>query len=380
MRSLYFDYNATTPIAPTVQQAVLPFLAEQYGDPSSPHGIGRAAREAMEDAREHVSSLIGSDPEEIFFTSGGTESNNLAIKGPAFARGIASGGHIVVSAIEHASVVQPAKFLERLGFDVTIAPATGQGIITPATIRDAIREDTILVSVMLANHEIGTIQPLKPIADVCHEAGVPVHTDASQAVGKMRVHVEEIDVDLLTIAGHKMYAPKGVGALYVRQRTLLEPLLHGMGQEAGLRAGTENVAAVAGLGAACVLVNKSLDAAIQRLEKLRDQLLQLLKAGIVDGLIVHGERTRRLPNTLSVAFPGVNASEMLARIPELCASASSASHGDTEAISPTLDAMGVNPDIANGTMRLSLGWYTSEEEIERAASVLLGAWEAMLAR
>jgi len=377
MRSLYFDYNATTPIAPSVQQAVLPFLAEQYGDPSSNHGIGRAAREAMEDAREHVSALIGCDPEEILFTSGGTESNNLAIKGPAFARGLASGGHIVISAIEHASVVQPAKFLERLGFDVTIAPATGQGIITPATIRDAIRADTILVSVMLANHEIGTIQPLKPIADVCHEVGVPVHTDASQAVGKMRVNVEEIDVDLLTIAGHKLYAPKGVGALYVRQQTVLEPLLHGMGQEAGMRAGTENVSAIAGLGAACVLVNKSLDAAIERLEKLRDQLLRLLKAGITDGLIVHGERTRRLPNTLSVAFPNANAREMLARVPELCAAASSASHGDTEAISPTLAAMGVNPDVANGTIRLSLGWYTSEEDVERAASVLLGAWEAV---
>jgi len=377
MRSLYFDYNATTPIAPTVQQAVLPFLAEQYGDPSSSHGIGRAAREAMEDAREHVSALIGCDPEEILFTSGGTESNNFAIKGVAFARGLASGGHIVVSAIEHASVIQPAKFLERLGFDVTIAPATGQGIITPATIRDAIRADTILVSVMLANHEIGTIQPLKQIADVCHEAGVPLHTDATQAVGKMRVQVEELDADLLTFSGHKMYAPKGVGVLYVRQQTILEPLFHGGGQETGLRAGCENVASIAGLGAACMLVNKSLDASLERLEKLRDRLLALLKAGMVDGLIVHGERTRRLANTLSVAFPHANARELLAHVPELCANASSASHGDTDAISPTLAAMGVNPDIANGTVRLSVGWYTSEEDVERAASVLLRAWEAV---
>jgi cysteine desulfurase len=377
MRPLYFDYNATTPIAPIVQQAVLPFLAEQYGDPSSSHGIGRAAQEAIEDAREHVSMLLGCDPEEIVFTGGGTEANNLAIKGIAFARGVANGGHIVVSAIEHDSVIEPARFLEQLGYDVTLAPVTGQGIVTPNSIRESIRGDTILVSVMLANHEVGTIQPIKQIADACHAADVPLHCDASQALGKMRVNVDELEVDLLTLSGHKMYAPKGTGALYLRQRTVIEPLLHGCGQEAGLRAGVQNVAGIAGLGAASILVNKSLDASIERLEKLREQFHALLKAGISDGLIVHGDRVRRLPNTLCISFPRASGQEILARVPELCASASSTPHGETGAISPTLAAMSVPRDIATGTIRLSLGWYTSEDDITRAASLLLGAWEAV---
>jgi cysteine desulfurase len=377
MRSLYFDYNSTTPIAPVVQQAVLPFLAEQYGDPDSSHGIGRAAHEAIEDAREHISMLLGCDPEEIVFTGGGTEANNFALKGIAFGRGIGSGGHIVVSALEHASVIESARFLEQLGFDVTLAPATGQGIVTPNSIRESIRDETILVSVMLANHEVGTIQPVKQIANICHSSDIPVHCDASQAIGKMRVNVDELEVDLLTLSGHKMYAPKGIGALYVRQRTVLEPLLHGGGQEAGMRAGAPNVAAISGLGAAATLINKSLDASVERLERLRDRLLSLLKADITDGLIIHGDHSRRLPNTLSVSFPRASGQEILARIPEFCASASSAPHGETETISPTLAAMGIAPDVASGTIRLSLGWYTSEDDIERAASLLLGAWEAV---
>jgi cysteine desulfurase len=377
MRSLYFDYNSTTPIAPVVQQAVLPFLAEQFGDPASTHGIGRAAHEAIEDAREHVSMLLGCDPEEIVFTGSGTEANNLALKGMAFARGIGSGGHIVISAIEHASVIESARFLEQLGFDITLAPATAQGIITPNSIRESIRDETILVSVMLANHEVGTIQPVKQIANICHSSDIPLHCDASQAMGKMRVNVDELEVDLLTLSGHKMYAPKGIGALYIRQRTVLEPLLHGGGQEAGMRAGVPNVAAISGLGAAAVLINKSLDASVERSEKLRDRLLSLLKTDIVDGLVVHGDHSRRLPNTLSVCFPRANGQEILARIPEFCASASSAPHGETETISPTLAAMGIASDVASGTVRLSLGWYTTENDVERAASLLLGAWEAV---
>jgi cysteine desulfurase len=377
MRQLYFDYNATTPIAPVVQQAMLPFLAEQYGNPSSSHAMGRAANEAVEDAREYLGLLIGCDPEELVFTGGGTESNNLAIKGIAFHRGVAEGGHIVISAVEHPSVVEPTRFLERFGFDVTVVPVNGQGVVQPTAVRQAIRSDTVLVSVMLANNEVGTLQPVKQIADACHTAGVPLHTDAAQAVGKVRVNVEELEVDLLTIAGHKMYAPKGVGALYIRQGTLLEPLLHGAGHEAGMRAGTENVAGIAGLGAAAALVHKSLDAAVERTEKLRDRLLALLKAGVGDGLVLHGARSPRLPNTLSVSLPGVMGQELLARVPELCASTGSACHSETESISPTLAAMGVASDIARGTIRLSLGWYTTEDDVERAASVLLGAWEGL---
>jgi cysteine desulfurase len=377
MRQLYFDYNATTPLAPAVQQAMLPFLAEQFGNPSAVHGLGRAAQEAVEDAREHLSALLGCDPEELVFTAGGTESNNLALKGIAFQRSVPIGGHLVLSAIEHPSVAEPAKFLEQLGFDVTVVPVTGSGVVQPASVRQALRDDTLLVSIMLANNETGAIQPLKQIADACHAAGVLLHTDAAQAIGKIRVNVDELEVDLLTVAGHKMYAPKGVGALYVRQGTVLEPLLHGAGQESGLRAGTENVAAIAGLGAAALAASKSLDAAAERMEKLRDQLLATLRSGVGDGLVVHAEQARRLPNTLSVSFPGVIGRELLARAPELYASTGAACHSETEVISATLAAMGVASDVARGTIRLSLGWYTTDDDIERAASLLLGSWEAL---
>jgi cysteine desulfurase len=375
MRHLYLDYNATTPVAPSVREAMLPFLGERFGNPSSSHALGRACFEAIEDARGKLAGLLGCDAEEIVFTGGGTESNNLALQGIAQQRGRSSGGHIVISAMEHPSVVEPARFLERMGFEVTVVPVTGQGIVQPAAVESAMRGDTLLVSVMLANNEIGTIQPLKQIAEVCRAAGVPLHTDAAQAVGKIRTPVNELGVDLLTIAGHKMYAPKGVGALYIRQGTALEPVLHGAGQEGGLRAGTENVAGIVGLGAAAALAAKGLDSSHERLEKLRDRLLSELRVAIGEQLVVHGERASRLPNTLSVSFPGVNGYELLARIPELCASTGSACHSETHAISPTLAAMGVSSDVARGTVRLSLGWYTSEENVERAASLLVGAWE-----
>jgi cysteine desulfurase len=377
MRQLYFDYNATTPIASAVQQAMLPFLAEQYGNPSSSHALGRAAHEAVEDARERLAALLGCEPEEIVLTGGGTESNNLALKGVAFRHGISAGGHFIISAIEHPSVVEPARFLERLGFDVTVVRVTGHGVVQPAAIRSALRSDTLLVSIMLANNEIGTIQPLKQIAEICRRAGVLLHTDAAQAVGKVRVNVDELDVDLLTIAGHKMYAPKGVGALYLRRTTVVEPLLHGAGHEAGLRAGTENVAGIAGLGAAAALAVNQQDANLERMESLRDRLLKLLRAGVGDGLVVHGERVARLPNTLSVSFPGAVGQQLLSRVPELCASTGSACHSETESISPTLAAMKIPSDIARGTIRLSLGWQTTDDEINRAASLLLGAWEAL---
>jgi cysteine desulfurase len=376
MRQLYFDHNTTTPLAPTVQQAMLPLLAEQFGSPGGSCALARAANEAVEDAREHVSALLGCDPEEIVFTGGGTESNNLAIKGVAFRHEIAAGGHLIISAIEHASVVESARFLERLGFDVSLVRVLPGGTIQPNAVRQALRDDTLLVSVMLANHETGAIQPIKAIADICHAAGVPLHTDASQAIGKMRVNVEELSVDLLSIAGHKFYAPKGVGALYVRQGTLVEPLLHGEQQEAGLRSGTENVAGIAGLGAAACHVNKNLDAAIERMAKLSEQLLATLRTG-VEGLILHAEKARRLPNTLCVSFPDVLGQRMLARVPELSAWAAGSASSHADAMSATLGAMGVDSEIAHGTLRLSLGWYTTEEDVARAASLLVEAWEAL---
>ena len=377
MRQLFFDHNATTPLPTAVQQAMLPYLAEQFGDPSSNHALGRAAHEAMEDAREHLSLLLGCDPEELVFTSGGTESNNMALKGVAFHRGGTFGGHLVISAVEHASVAEPARFLERLGYDLTVVPVSGSGRVQATAIRQALRDDTLLVSVLLACPETGAIQPIKQIADVCHAAGVPLHTDASQGLGKMRVNVEELEVDLLTLSGHKMYGPKGSGALYIRQGTSLEPLLHGAGQEASLRAGGENVAAIAGLGAAAVQAGKGLDEAAERMAGLRDQLLAELRAGVGDSLLVQAERAPRLANTLCCSFPGVVGQELLARIPELAASSGAARHSETEVISPTLAAMRVADEVARGTISLSLGWQTTADDVQRAASLLLGAWESL---
>jgi cysteine desulfurase len=264
-----------------------------------------------------------------------------------------------------------------MGYDVTVVPVTGQGLVQPAAVRQALRGDTLLVSIMHANNETGVIQPIRQIAEICHERNVLLHTDAAQSVGKTRTAVDELEIDLLSVAGHKVYAPKGVGALYVRQGVDLEPLLHGAGQEAGLRSGTENVAGIVGLGAAAALAMKSLDATQQRMEQLRERLLLSLQAGVGSDLVLHGELAPRLPNTLSVAFPGVSGHELLARIPELCASTGSACHSGSESISPTLAAMGVPTEIARGTIRLSLGWYTTEDEIDRAASLLIGAWEAL---
>jgi len=377
MRQLYLDYNATTPLAPSVQEAMLPFLAERFGDPASSHALGRAAHEAVEDARGRLASLLGCDPDEIVFTSGGTESNSLAILGSALRHGASAGGHIVLSAIEHASVIEPARWLERLGFDITLVPVTGQGVVQPAAVRQVIRDDTLLVSVMLANHEIGALQPIKQIAAICHAADVPLHTDAAQGVGKIRTQVAELEVDLLTVAGHKLCAPKGIGALYVRQGTTLEPLLRGDGQEAGWRAGMPNVPGIVGLGAAAALAAENLDAAQERLEALRNKLLALLQDGAGEMLTVLGELAPRLPNTLAISFPGAAGQEMLARLPELCAAAGFGGNGNPESKSSTLAAMGIANDVARGTIRLSVGWQTTDDDVARAASLLLGAWEAV---
>jgi cysteine desulfurase len=377
MRQLYFDYNATAPLSKGVREALLPFLAERFGDPASSHSLGRAAHEAVEDARGRLAMLLGCDPDEIVFTSGGTESNNLAILGTALRQGLAAGGHIVLSAIEHPSVIEPARFLERFGFDVTLAPVSGQGVVQPAAVRNALRDDTLLVSVILANHEIGTIQPIKQIAEACRAANVPLHADAAQAVGKIRTHVAELDVDLLTISGHKMGAPKGIGALYIRQGTPLEPLVRGEGQEAGWRAGMPNIPGIVGLGAAASLAAENLDAAQERMETLRNKLLALLQEGAGETLTVLGEFAPRLPNTLAISFPGASGEAILARVPELCATANFERNGHPEPKSSTMAAMDASNDIARGTIRLSIGPQTTDDDIARAASVLLGAWEAL---
>jgi cysteine desulfurase len=323
-----------------------------------------------------VASLLGADREEIVFTSGGTESNNMALKGVFFGDAPPFRGHLVISAFEHPAVDQPARMLEQWGVAVTRVPCDAQGVIDPVDVENALRPDTRLVSIMHANNEIGTVQPLREIAHLCHEHGVLVHADAAQTVGKIRAMVDELGVDMMTIAGHKMYAPKGVGALFIRRGVALEPVTHGAGHEFGLRPGTENVPYLVALGAAATLAAQGVDREAERLSRLRDLLFDCLRKEIGHELTANGAKAERLPNTLSVNFPGVVGTELLARIPELCAATGAACHSGSTSMSATLKAIGLSPEVARGTLRLSCGWYTSEEEIIRAASLLVGAWEA----
>ncbi|MEM9411981.1 MAG: cysteine desulfurase family protein [Planctomycetota bacterium] len=374
MKKIYLDYNATTPVAPSVLEVMQPFFMEHFGNPSSSHSFGRAAAEAIEDARGKVAGMINSNPDEIVFTSGGTEANNLALKGALLkTTGGIPGGHLIISSIEHPAITAPARFLERLGIDLTIVPCDSQGIVDPDEIRSAIRPDTVLVSVMHSNNEVGSLQLIEEISQICREHEVLIHTDASQSCGKVPVDVRQLQVDMLTMASHKFYGPKGVGALYLCSGVALEPFMHGAGHEKGLRAGTENTPYIAGMGAAAKLVGQAVGESREKLAEFRDTLLNRLKEEI-PGLIVNAERAAKLPNTLSVSFPGVSALEILSRVPELSASTGAACHSNTED-SSTLEAMGVSEEIMRGTIRLSVGWYTNQEELERASNLLIDAWE-----
>lgn len=361
-------------MAPSVVDAMLPVLREHHGNPSSSHSFGRAAAEAIEDSRGKLAGVLGCNNDEIVFTSGGTEGNNFAIKGVMLQSSPSAGGHMVISGIEHPAVSEPAKFLERLGYDISVIGCDEHGVVKLDELEASLRPDTKLVSIMHANNEVGTIQPIRSITKLCQERGILCHTDAAQSLGKIPVSVAELGVDLLTIAGHKFYGPKGVGALYVKKGLALEPFMHGASHERGLRAGTENTASIVGLCTAAKLAHNCLDDTAEQLTKRRDMLAQLLKADI-PGLVIHGEAAKRLPNTLSVAFPGVSGQDLLRRVPEVCASTGSACHSTGEVASDTLNAMGVSSELAAGTVRLSLGWYSNEEVIQQAASLLIDAWE-----
>ncbi len=378
MELIYLDYNATTPVAPAVREAMLPYLDQQYGNASSNHSLGRAAAEAIQRAREQVAALLEVRPEEIVFTSGGTEANNLAIKGVALAHWETK-GHLVISALEHPAVVAPVEFLQRHGFAVSVVPCNSDGWVDPNDVLAAIRDDTLLVSIMHANNEIGSVQSIAEIAEICHDRGVLLHTDAAQSVGKVEVTVPHLGADLLSVAGHKMYAPKGVGALYVRRGVKLEPVLHGAGHERGLRPGTENVPYIVALGQAAQLVREDLAADMDRMAYLRDQLWERLLAGVGAELTANALRTARLPNTLSVNFPRVAGHELLEQCPGLCASTGAACHSGEARVSRVLQAIGLSPEVARGTVRLSVGRYTTEEEIHRAAEMLLQAWHRLAA-
>ncbi len=376
MRRIYLDHNATTPISPEVREAMQPFLAEHFGNPSSSHSLGRASSEAISDAREQLAALIGADADDIVFTGGGTESNNLAMKGVFLRRDHHLEGHLIISSIEHPAISVPAMFLQELGIDLTIVPCDRDGFVDPHDVKRAIRPTTRLVSVILANNEIGTIQSLAEICKTCQERNVLCHTDAAQAVGKIRVDVNEIGIDMLSVAAHKLYAPKGIGALFVREGVDLEPLLHGAGHERGLRAGTENTPYIAALGKAAKLAAARLGGAAFD-TRLRDQLWERLQMGVGDGLSLNGSLQHGLPNTLSVNFPGVVGDELLARVPEVCVSTGAACHSGATRLSATLAAMGMSTEVARGTVRLSTGWYTTEAEVDTSAGLLAEAWRQL---
>jgi cysteine desulfurase len=367
MNRIYLDFNASTPIAPEVIAAIQEVLAEPFGNPSSEHWAGKPAREAVDKARAQVAGLLGCAAGEIVFTSGGSEANNHALKGVFFARQMPD-AHIITTQVEHPAILNPCRFLERLGAKVTYVRVDSFGRVDPDDVRRAITPRTILISVMHANNEVGTIQPIAEISRIAREHGVLFHTDAAQSVGKIDVRVGELGVDLLSVAGHKLYAPKGVGALYIRHEMRIEPLIHGAGHESGRRAGTENVLLDVALGAACELARSWIG--MEPTRTLRDSFWDLLRAKLGGRVILNGHPTERLPNTLNVSFLGTTAAEVLARLESIAVSTGAACHSGSMELSPVLKAMGVPPEVGQSAIRFSLGRTTTREEIESVVKSL----------
>ena len=368
---IYLDNNATTPIDPAVVDAMQPFLRDGFGNPSSTHEYGRRTHAAVDRARQQVAALLGAAPSEIVFTGGGTEASNHAIKGtilPLLHAGRPA--TIVTTTIEHPATLEPCAYLERLGATVRRVGVDRFGRVDMDAMAKAL-DGATLVSVMHSNNEVGTLQPIREIAALARARGVLVHTDAAQSLGKVPVDVGELGVDLLTLAGHKLYAPKGVGVLYVRDGVRLEPLIHGAGHESGRRAGTENVPYIVGLGMACEIAKTHLAGATERLRQLRDRLWNRLRGKLGERIVLNGHPELRLPNTLNVSFVGHLGGELLAKTPSVAASTGSACHEGIVKLSPVLRAMGVEPEIGKGAVRLSVGRFTTEEEIDRAAEALI---------
>ncbi len=374
MNPIYLDYNATTPIAPEVAEAMLPYLYEHFGNPSSSHPYGVATKQAVEAARAQVAALLNCQPVEVIFTSGGTESNNYAIKGVALAQR-ERGNHVITTAVEHPAISEVCRWLEAQGFRITVLPVDEFGLVAPADLERAITPDTLLVTVMHANNEVGTLQPIAELAAIAHRHGALMHTDAAQSVSKLPVDVNALGVDLLSVAGHKLYAPKGIGALYVRSGVRLAKLLHGAGHEGGRRPGTENVLQIVGLGQACQMAGRDLEKNEAHFRAMRDRLHEgLLRELGRDSVRLNGHPEKRLPNTLSLGFRSVAAHTLLAEIGEqVAASAGSACHADVVSISAVLKAMQVPMDWAMGTVRFSTGRATTAEEIDRAVEIVAEA-------
>jgi cysteine desulfurase len=375
MKSIYLDYNATTPIARQVAEAMAPYLYEHFGNPSSSHPFGAETKRAVEAARVQVADLLGCQPNEVIFTSGGTESNNYAIKGVAMANRHRAGNHIITSAVEHPAVIKVCQWLEEEGFRVTVLPADGYGLVDPTDLEQAITPETILVTVMQANNEVGTIQPIAELAEIAHRHGALMHTDAAQAIGKIPVKVEDLRVDLLSVAGHKAYAPKGIGALYIRTGVQLAQLIHGAGHEGGRRPGTENVLEIVGLGKACQLAGRDLARNMAHFQTMRDRLHEGLLGELGEEAVkLNGHPEKRLPNTLSLSFRGVEANTLLSEIGEqVAASAGAACHADQVDVSAVLEAMKVPVEWAMGTVRFSVGRGTTAEEVDQAVQVVAEA-------
>jgi cysteine desulfurase len=368
MARIYLDYNASTPIAPAVLEAMMPYLTTRFGNPSSSHSSGAECRAAVEQAREQVAKLLGCTAEEVIFTSGATESNNMVIKGIAKAAG--KGKHFITSQIEHPAVLEPCRHIDRYGYRVTYLPVDGRGLVDPDALSRAITRETALVTIMHANNEVGTLQDIRALAQIAAVHGVPFHTDAAQSVGKVPCRVGDLGADLLTVAGHKFYAPKGVGALYIRKGTSLPPLLHGAGHERGMRPGTENLASVVGLGAACELAAPLLRTEGQRQRKLGQRLVDGLRTV---GLTVHlnGHPDQRLPNTWNISFAGFTAAQVMEALgKDIAVSPGAACHGGSVTASHVLVAMGVPKELSRGAVRFSLGRETTEAEIDAVISLL----------
>lgn len=375
---IYLDYNGTTPHDPEVIEAMRPFLEKEFGNPSSSHWYGIAPKRAVTRARSQVAGLLGCAAEEVIFTSGGTESNNHAIKGIAFARQ-AKGRHLITSAVEHPAVLEVCRSLERFGFTTSYLPVDRYGLVSVEELQKQIRPDTVLITVMHANNEVGTVQPIAEISRLARESGIILHTDAAQSVGKIPAEVGTLGVDLLSIAGHKIYAPKGVGALFIKKPLVLEKFCHGAGQEMGLRAGTENVLEIVGLGMACEIAARNLASHAEKIKKLRERLHGGLKNSLGGMIRLNGHPEKRLPNTLSLSFKNIEATRLLEEIGlEVAVSAGAACHSGRVEISHVLKAMQVPEEWAKGTVRFSLGRMTTAEEIDRTVEVVVRAVRSIL--
>ena len=372
MKPIYLDYNATTPIDPEVFEAMVPYFKENFGNPSSSHAYGKPAKTAVTNAREHVAKLIRAETDEVVFTSGGTESNNYAIIGTALAN-IKKGKHIVTSQIEHPAIRKPLEYLEeKFNFKTAYLPVDEFGMVNPSEVKKAITEETILITIMHANNEVGTLEPIEEIGQIAKEKGVTFHTDAAQSCGKIEVNVNKLNVDLLTVAGHKLYAPKGVGALYIRDGTQIDEFIRGASQEGGRRAGTENVPYIVGLGYACEIASDNLFNSSQNVKLLRDRLHRNILDGLGEERVkLNGHPEKRLPNTLNISIKGIVGEELLKRIPEIAASTGSACHAGSTEPSAVLLAMGIPKEQALGALRLSLGRWSTLEEVEEGAKLIV---------